>query len=91
MEENKKVENFYCLECDKKYSSYHTLWIHNKKFHKKGPKIKEYICKNCNKSFDNKQNKYYHQKNCKINEENKNNDLILLTNLQKEIQRLKKN
>lgn len=41
------------------------MWIHNKKFHEKKPKVKEYICKQCKKSFDNKQNKYYHQKNCK--------------------------
>ena len=30
MEYNK---NFYCVDCNKKYKSYHTLWIHNKKFH----------------------------------------------------------
>jgi len=60
-----KNDNFYCNECKKQYKSYKSLWNHNKTFHIKKPKIKEYICKVCNKSFDNKQNKYYHQKSCK--------------------------
>jgi hypothetical protein len=60
-----KNDNFYCNECNRHYKSYKSLWNHNKTFHIKKPKIKEYICKVCNKSFDNKQNKYYHQKSCK--------------------------
>jgi len=59
------ITNFYCNECNRHYKSYKSLWNHNKTFHIKTPKIKEYICKVCNKSFDNKQNKYYHQKSCK--------------------------
>ena len=57
---------YSCMICNKNYKTYHTLWIHNKKFHDKKPKIKEYKCTQCNKIFDNKQNKYYHQKKCNI-------------------------
>ena len=74
MEETKVSESFVCLECNKNYSSYKSLWNHNKKFHQKKEKVKEYICKNCNKSFDNKQNKYYHQKNCKETPHKKSTD-----------------
>jgi hypothetical protein len=63
--ENNCSNTFYCSECNKQYKSYKSLWNHNKKFHQKKEQIKEYICKKCKKSFDNKQNKYYHQKNCK--------------------------
>jgi len=63
--EEEQINKLYCNECKKQYKSYKSLWNHNKIFHIKKPKIKEYICKVCNKSFDNKQNKYYHQKSCK--------------------------
>ena len=59
---NKNI--FNCLECNKYYKSYKSLWNHNKKFHIKELKVKEFVCKHCKKSFDNKQNKYYHQKYC---------------------------
>ena len=63
--EEEQTTNFYCNECKKQYKSYKSLWNHNKTFHIKKPKVKEYNCKVCNKLFDNKQNKYYHQKSCK--------------------------
>lgn len=63
--EEEQTTNFYCNECNRQYKSYKSLWNHNKIFHIKKPKVKEYNCKVCNKSFDNKQNKYYHQKSCK--------------------------
>ena len=62
---NVNRNNYYCNECNRQYKSYKSLWNHNKIFHIKKPKVKEYNCKVCNKSFDNKQNKYYHQKSCK--------------------------
>jgi hypothetical protein len=65
-----KSETFYCSECNKSYKSYKSLWNHNNKFHQKQNTIKEYVCKNCKKSFNNKQNKYYHQKKCLINFDN---------------------
>jgi hypothetical protein len=61
MEVNNK---YYCIICNKKYKSYHTLWIHNNSFHEKQPRIKEYKCKVCEKLFDTKQKKYYHQNKC---------------------------
>ena len=62
--EEEHSNKFYCNECNRQYKSYKSLWNHNKTFHSKKPKVKEYICKVCNKSFNNKQNKYYHQKSC---------------------------
>ena len=73
--EEKNSDTFYCSECNKHYKSYKSLWNHNKKFHQKKPTVKEYICKQCKKSFDNKQNKYYHQKNCSIIIDNSNNNI----------------
>lgn len=57
---------YYCTICNKKYKSYHTLWVHNNSFHEElnREKTKEYKCKTCDKIFDTKQKKYYHQKKC---------------------------
>ena len=73
-----------CNICNKQYSSYQSLWIHNKKFHvirntRMTPivtntdtkmvsniTIKCYNCKYCNKNFNHRQNKYQHEKKCKI-------------------------
>jgi len=51
------VINYYCKICKSYYSSYQSLWIHNKKYHINN-------CEKCNKKFDNLQNKLIHQKNC---------------------------
>jgi hypothetical protein len=61
-----------CKICNKEYSSYQSLWIHNKKFHNtlKDESIhkvpdgihkvditnKTYKCINCNKEYNNKWN-----------------------------------
>lgn len=28
-----KKDDFYCMQCNKKYKTYKTLWEHNKHFH----------------------------------------------------------
>ena len=77
---------YLCNICDnKKYSSYQSLWIHNKKFHDKiltkSSLIvqetllnKSLICENCNKVFKNRSTKCMHKKKCKV-DANKINQL----------------
>ena len=113
----KSYIEYKCNICIKKYSSYQSLWIHNKKFHNdnvsnclhfvsqlsqkvskssdiinnKSNKIIEdnkasiYICKKCNKKFDNRQKKWRHQKKCIENNEN-----IEIKELKKENELLKR-
>lgn len=72
---------YKCNICNKKYSSYQSLWIHNKKYHtlkQKNdsqpnshnnhvyPNEKTYKCTKCNKNFSCYQNRWRHEKNCKI-------------------------
>jgi len=52
--------NYYCKICQSYYSSYQSLWIHNKKYH-------THNCEKCKKKFDNLQNKLTHQKICSCN------------------------
>ena len=77
-----KVE-FPCEVCNKEYSSYKSLWNHNKKFHNtivvhKGTNVvlpvvvcgtsmsnNKSECKFCNKLFNDRSNKYKHEKICK--------------------------
>jgi hypothetical protein len=69
------MDNYFCIICNKNYKSYHSLWIHKNKFHKTDDKkISVYKCKYCNKEFDKRHNKFYHQKNCNLNFDNKNNN-----------------
>jgi hypothetical protein len=64
----------YCSECDKIFSSYKSLWIHNKNSHKRST---NHICKYCSNKYSNKSNLNRHEKKCKkqniqkTNEENK--------------------
>jgi len=69
---------YKCNTCNKQYSSYQSLWIHNKKFHNshitesnlESPNNEKKVtisnhshkCKYCDKIFNHKQNKYIHQK-----------------------------
>ena len=74
---------YKCKICNKLYSSYQSLWIHNKKFHinvvsnvglqnLNGVLVQTVNnCKFCKKSFNNRQNKYRHEKICKLKEDNK--------------------
>ncbi len=69
---------YICDKCNKKYSSYQSLWIHNKKYHtiqqkqinKKISKkqiviVNDYNCKYCEKEFNYYNNKWRHEKTCK--------------------------
>jgi hypothetical protein len=73
-----------CKQCDKKYSSYKSLWFHNYKYHKivvnpivnivNIPVNNNVNCKFCNKSFTTRQSKSRHENHfCKKEKDNKNN------------------
>ena len=67
--------NYFCKICEKQYKTCQSFWNHNNKFHKiESTQDTIYYCKNCKKSFDNRQKKYYHQKKCSLLQ-NKNNNL----------------
>ena len=85
---------YKCITCNKKYSSYQSLWIHNKKFHG-NQNIESNSCVSidnklnccyCNKTFSFLTNKYRHQKTCKngkivaLNNENQELKKQLVTN-----------
>jgi len=57
-------DKYYCSLCTKNYKSSQSFSNHNKKFHDDIVKVKQYKCKYCNKSFDSRYNKCYHQKKC---------------------------
>lgn len=61
---------YICNLCNKNYSSYQSLWNHNKKFHQE---IKKNNCEYCNKIFSQKSSLNRHYKNCnyKIKYDNK--------------------
>ena len=74
-----KKNKHICKLCNKIYSSYQSLWAHNKKFHKQniitpqtlnGKEIKIIICELCNKQFNTRQAKCMHKKKCKKNKIN---------------------
>jgi len=70
---------YRCNNCNKNYSSYQSLWIHNKKFHNnsclkkpdesvKSPikfDEKQYNCRFCNKIYTNKNSRWSHEQKCK--------------------------
>ena len=63
---------YKCNECNKNYSSYQSLWIHNKKFHSqpKQSEIKLWECCICKKNLSCKQSKWRHEQKCKKSEKN---------------------
>jgi hypothetical protein len=95
---------YTCKKCDKNYSSYQSLWIHNKKFHSSdggkvdttggnngGNKVtpKIYTCNICSKEYNNKYSKYKHQKIC-TNANQKTNEIKeLKIEIKQEIDKLK--
>ena len=80
MNKVKEKSELCCIICNKLYSSYQSLWIHNKKFHVTNVQkctssiIKSYICKYCLKNYSSRQNKWNHEQKCK-NKENKIDDI----------------
>jgi hypothetical protein len=73
---NNIKSNHSCTLCNKYYSSYQSLWIHNKKYHKtkdnhnKNEKTKlekKFTCRFCNHMFTRKNNMVVHiNETCKI-------------------------
>jgi hypothetical protein len=75
---------YHCNICNKLYSSYQSLWIHNKKFHNNnGPKKSEksekqsenaivYPCRKCEKIYHKKNSRWSHEQVCK----NINNNIM---------------
>ncbi len=81
---------FNCTICNKEYSSYKTLWAHNKTFHqsiqinRNDNKTRNFECEYCNKKFTTKHGMQIHiEKTCKLVETEK--QLILLKKEIKEI------
>ncbi len=69
------LDNHICNICNKIYSSYKSLWNHNKEFHKNKNNefnivntnvkiIKSLTCELCNKIFNNRPAKSIHKKKC---------------------------
>jgi hypothetical protein len=67
---------YKCNICNKLYSSYQSLWIHNRKYHTHNTIITNQLqsndqssnnqkCKYCNKVFSHYNNKWRHEKTCK--------------------------
>ena len=62
-------EKYKCNDCNKNYSSYNSLWTHNKKYHKTEKKTEEkntieYTCRVCNKKYKHNPSLYRHEKTC---------------------------
>ncbi len=70
---------YICNKCNKNYSSYQSLWIHNKNFHKpehcentqlstsithKSTNIEKLTCNHCNKTFSRSDSLNRHYKSC---------------------------
>jgi hypothetical protein len=72
-----------CKTCNRNYSSYQSLYNHNKKFHSKVEEPVKLLCQYCKKPSSRKDNLHRHEKNCK---HNKSNEYI---ELKKEINNLK--
>jgi hypothetical protein len=74
------VEEYKCNKCNKNYSSYKSLWKHNKNFHtnnntqnnivppqitiKECVKLSTFICKKCNKSLSRSDSLKRHENKC---------------------------
>lgn len=92
--------NFNCHICKKKYSSYQSIWNHNKKFHNKintnsnnintdidNNKIK---CIHCNKIYYNKYTLKTHLNTCAILKFNKETEQKKLNDVLLELNKIKK-
>lgn len=79
-----------CLKCNKKYSSYKSLWRHNNEHHTNILTEKTFICEKCNNNLSCRQSKYKHQKICKIiNNNNIEIEKIKLEQLKEEKDKIK--
>ena len=88
----KVITEYRCNICNKQYSGYQSLWIHNKKFHNNqvsnnisnvsnnvsnNVSIEAIKCKYCLKIYNHRSSKSRHEKICK---NNNNDENILLKN-----------
>lgn len=96
---SEKCEGRECTICNKKYANYKSLWSHNKKFHPvkvvviatPDVPLKKHNCIYCEKTFNDKSNKYKHQKICHVKKEEETVEIKEeLNELKKEIEKLKK-
>jgi len=96
---DQKGEGRECKICNKTYANYNSLWNHTKKFHSEkvvvipttGGSSKKYYCIYCEKTFNDKSNKYKHQKICHVKKEEETVEIKEeLNELKKEIEKLKK-
>ena len=84
---NINMDDHKCNICNKQYSSYKSLWNHNKEFHKNNnikvlnnsekvlnnsENVKKYNCKYCNIQFLNVKTRWSHEQKCKISCNEKN-------------------
>ncbi len=75
------VDIHICKTCNKSYSSYSSLWNHNKNIHKNekinvletshkvletSHNIKKYNCRYCNKIYNNIKTRWGHEQKCKM-------------------------
>ena len=64
-------ENYNCVDCNKKYTSYKSLWTHKKNHHgikkvKEKKTIIEFCCGTCNKKYKHSQSRKFHEKTCSL-------------------------
>jgi len=94
-----------CIDCNKNYSSYKSLWFHKYKYHKIDvtqnvsnvtndvtkhvTKCNNFICKKCNEKFNSRQTRWRHEKICDEREININTNKVLVQK-DKEILEIKK-
>jgi hypothetical protein len=76
------IDKHLCKTCNKSYSSYSSLWNHNKNIHKTNvseciPEVficnqnvnnleKLHKCKYCNNNYSTRQNKWKHEQKCQV-------------------------
>jgi len=91
------VDKYICKTCNKEYSSYSSLWNHNKNIHKNNinhnksiinqnkPEIihHEYNCRYCNKIYFHVQSRWKHEQKCQVifEEKEKQNNEIKLAEI----------
>jgi hypothetical protein len=78
-------QNYKCEVCNKYYSSYQSLFNHNKKFHTKTEV--NYNCRYCHNKYKHQSNRSRHEKTCILNPKLINNQD---NNINKENKELKK-
>ena len=83
---------YKCNICNKYYSSYQSLWIHNNKFHldkvlktsdkvlKTSDKVLNYNCRYCNNQYNNLKTRWSHEQKCKKNKEIINTNKQIINN-----------